>query len=431
MADDDPRVRWLAEHAIRLRSVSPADQDFSDLEPLRQVLTGVRVVLLGEQSHGDGTVFLAKTRLIEFLHQRMGFEVLAFESGLYDCARAWQRLAAGEDAATAVPRGVFGIWTRSEQVRPLIAYLGAQARSARPLELAGFDDQLTGSASREELVGDLAAFLRRIGAPSLAGPEWPAFAALLQNLAENAYQRGKLPRPAAEEQQRFLRQLDRLRAEVAARGGAADRDADFWAQVLASLAPAARQQWLYDPAAGEVPPEILGLRDRQMGENLLWLANRRYPGRKIVVWAATFHAARHLGRIETEAPELRRLYRGLEVMGEVAWRELGEEMYTVGFTASEGRTGTPFEEAPTELAPPSAGSLEDLFHRAGLELAIVDFRRPPAGGGWLRQPLLSRPLGYLEMRADWGEVVDGMLYTRTMAPSTRAPEPEAAKAPDG
>ena len=78
-AEPDPRVAWLAEHAIRLRSVSPEDDDFSDLEPLREVLAGVRVVLLGEQSHGDGTVFLAKTRLIEFLQREMGFDVLAFE----------------------------------------------------------------------------------------------------------------------------------------------------------------------------------------------------------------------------------------------------------------------------------------------------------------------------------------------------------------
>jgi erythromycin esterase len=237
-ADDDPRVRWLARHAIRLRSVSPADRDFSDLEPLRPVLDGVRVVFLGEPSHGDGTVFLAKTRLIEFLHQRLGFDVLAFESGLYDCARAWERLRSGEDAATAVPRGVFPIWTASRELQPLLAYLEEAARSARPLELAGFDDQLTSSASREELVGDLAALLRRIGSSMPDGPEWPAFSAVLQSLAENA------------------------------------------------------------------------------------------------------------------------------------------------------------------------------------------FRRPPPGGAWLRQPLLSRPLGYLEMRADWGEVLDGLLYLRTMAPSTRALGPE-------
>src|SRR6266699_3115844 len=78
---EDARVAWLADHAIRMRTLDASEDDFGDLEPLRATLKGVRVVMLGEQSHGDGTAFVAKTRLIRFLHERMGFDVLAFESG--------------------------------------------------------------------------------------------------------------------------------------------------------------------------------------------------------------------------------------------------------------------------------------------------------------------------------------------------------------
>lgn len=431
-SEPDPRVDWLAEHAIRLRSVSPADRDYADLEPLRAALAGVRVVLLGEQSHGDGTTFLAKTRLIQFLHEAMGFDVLAFESGLFECTRAWERLREGEAAATAVPRCIFPIWTRSAQVQPLIAYLGERATTERPLELAGFDDQFTGSASREELVPQLQAFLERQGSVVVRGEEWPPFAAALQSLTENLYQRGKAEAPPAAEQERFLRTAEALRAETAWwRDGAdeAAREADLWAQVLAGLGPAARQQWLYDPKTAATPPEILRLRDRQMGHNLVWLANRRYPGRKIVVWAATFHAARHLARLETGVPAIDELYRQTTVMGEVAWGELGEAMYTLGFTASEGTIGTPFDPKPEAIAAASPGSLEDLCRRAGLERAIVDLRRPPPGGEWLRQPLASRPLGYVEMRGDWSQVLDGMLYTRVMEPSTPVPPPPAPSTP--
>jgi hypothetical protein len=31
----DPRVAWLAAHAVRVRSIEPHDDDFTDLEPLR------------------------------------------------------------------------------------------------------------------------------------------------------------------------------------------------------------------------------------------------------------------------------------------------------------------------------------------------------------------------------------------------------------
>src|SRR5258708_6197993 len=41
--------------------------DVSDLRPLARAIGDARVVLLGEQTHADGTTFVAKTRLVRFL----------------------------------------------------------------------------------------------------------------------------------------------------------------------------------------------------------------------------------------------------------------------------------------------------------------------------------------------------------------------------
>ncbi|MFL5542988.1 MAG: hypothetical protein ACJ8J0_28675, partial [Longimicrobiaceae bacterium] len=108
--------KWLQANAHPIRSLDVADRDFSDLEPLKAAIGSSRVVLLGEQSHGDGTTFLAKARLIAFLHQEMGFDVLAWESGIWDVHRVWEHVQAGEAVIPASRRGVFTIWTRSEQV---------------------------------------------------------------------------------------------------------------------------------------------------------------------------------------------------------------------------------------------------------------------------------------------------------------------------
>ena len=84
--DREAHIAWLSANAVPIRSIDPSRQsdDFKDLEPIRRAIGNSRVVILGEQSHGDGATFLAKARLIKFLHQRMGFDVLAWEAGLFN-----------------------------------------------------------------------------------------------------------------------------------------------------------------------------------------------------------------------------------------------------------------------------------------------------------------------------------------------------------
>lgn len=57
LAQDPEQVRWLVGHSTAVRSIEPADEDFSDLMPLVQVIGQARVVQLGEATHGDGATF--------------------------------------------------------------------------------------------------------------------------------------------------------------------------------------------------------------------------------------------------------------------------------------------------------------------------------------------------------------------------------------
>jgi len=406
-APDDARVASLREHAVAVRSIDPADDDFRDLEPLRKTLKGVRVVMLGEQDHGDGTTFLAKTRLIRFLHERMGFDVLAFESGLYDCAKVWEFLQAGEPAQTAVPRGVFAIWTRTREVQPLIEYIGAQMKTKHPLEIAGVDNQLTGPVSEKLLAGDLA---KAIGPELAHGPEWDRVVRVINLLASSAWEAQTEPVPSAEEQAAFARTIETWRSRI---------DSAFWKQFLKSLRTSAEQEWRtdYRDFAGNV--EVFAMRDLQMGDNLLWLAREKYPKRKIIVWAATAHNARNIGIVDPgnakkPKPYTEKTASGDAVwrpMGDVAHRILGNELYSVGFISHEGEWGRYFAKEAQPVPAPSSGSLEDLFVRAGFTTAFLDFRRAPA---WLHERLASQMFGHTEMRADWSRVVDGVVYLRRM-----------------
>lgn len=413
----DP-VEWLASQAISLSSVDPADRDFSDLQPLREVIGDARVVMLGEQSHGDGTAFLTKTRLIEFLHQEMNFDVLAFESGLFDMRKAWEAMVAGDDPREAFSTGVFGIWSGSAEVQPLIQYLGEVARSERPLELAGFDSQFTARGSRESLVTDLEAFLRAAGSPMIDTERWAGMRQTLTDLINGAHYQEK---PPEEEQDRFRDALSEVRGWVG--DGSAEEpgsDRRYWAQMLKSVAAQAEGTWVMDMENMTVASTRF--RDEQMADNLIWLANDWYEGRKIIVWAATFHNVRNIGTIDSRMEELD--YGEAVTMGHRVWEALGDEVYNLGFTAYEGEASPWHVPGVNTLDPPEEGSLEDLMEKAGLENAIVDFRGAGPALSWLGRPMVARPLGYAQMEADWTTVLDGMVFNKTMAQSTRADAPE-------
>jgi erythromycin esterase len=151
-----------------------------------------------------------------------------------------------------------------------------------------------------------------------------------------------------------------------------------------------------------------------MGEQLVWLARERFPGRKIVVWMHSGHAARGLAGVEVPSPVHARLYRTLKPAGAVAHAALGDELYTVGVIAYQGQFATVFRERPEELLRPTEGSLEDLLHRTGLAHAFLDLRRAGRLPQWLGGPLIARPIGYKEMRVQWPEVFDGLLFLDRM-----------------
>lgn len=111
--------------------------DFKDLTALRESLKGVEIVALGEQSHGLGEVFNAKTELVKFLHKELGFDLVLFESGYGDGALAWERL---DSLSPIAFTNSFSSnhYYNSEEILTLVTYVKSQKQS---LKINGFDCQ--------------------------------------------------------------------------------------------------------------------------------------------------------------------------------------------------------------------------------------------------------------------------------------------------
>ena len=415
----DPRTAWLREHAVPIRSIDPSDEDFSDLEFLRAQLRGVRVVLLGEGDHGVGSDFRAKTRLIKFLHREMGFDVLAFESGgLFGTAAAWRALKTDADPREAFLKGVPEIWGWSEQVQPLIHYLAASAGSDNPLELTGIDIQFFGTA-QESLLPSLREFLDQNGIDSpLADPDSGPSQILAGGLdGRFTRDRGQLPEPA--EQAELVESLRTTAAQL--EGSVSGRDGLFWAQVLRSTSV---QMGLYLDILRhpEESATYFQGRDRQMAENLIWLADTYYRGHKIIVWTHTIHAIRSAAIHHVVNPHM--FGREPEfTMGHGVWEALGEESFAIGFTSYTGTAywvTQPEEQQQHIVADQHPGfEFEELMDAAGHELAWVNLREAREAGQWLGRAFLARPVYFKPTRAPWSELLDAFFFIRTQEPSKK------------
>ena len=105
-------------------------------------------------------------------------------------------------------------------------------------------------------------------------------------------------------------------------------------------------------------------------------------------------------------------------MGHLAFREVGDQFFSVGFITHEGTRQT-LGRKKIEIDPVPKGSLEECLIKAGFEYAFVPLRSIDRDGEWIHQGVLSRPTAATLMKADWSKVFDAMFFIKKMYPSTR------------
>lgn len=336
----------------------------------------------------------------------MGFDVIAFESGIYDCNRAWRALQKPDTPVEAAKLGVFGIWTGSKQTSELWRYISDTVVTRRPLELAGFDCQFTGLGSKRHLLNDLKTVL---ATDELNTDKADAdyFLQQLGKLIDGTRPDGEIERFEVISAEFIAKLSDEVKLST-------PENASFWRQQIKSMTALARYRW--QTRKKKTNEFGINQRDLQMAKNLIWLSEEKYPDRKIIVWAANFHISRNLKEIEV--PDESVDYNSITPMGHHLYRRLADRTYTIGFTAYQGQAGAYFRQ-PFEIPTAPRGTLEDLCVRAGMVNGLIPLIDPTSGDPWLPKKIPARPFGYAWMQSDWSGQFDAMIINKTMKPSTR------------
>jgi erythromycin esterase len=246
--------------------------DFADLAVLGEAIGTKSLVMLDELTHGEGNVFAYKSRIVRYLHQHKGFDVLVMESGLFDLDKIWQ---SPQHLADIAPGNMFYMYARSQQMQPLLHYLNHARTTARPLVLAGFDGRFSGTMSISRLVPDFRQILQKF-APQLQSE---AYLKQIQQLLD-----GKMTAATPAIQQQFLIMNQSIAAMLQpGKLTWAALDAGFWYRINASLRQMALVSWQL---------RRFDEHDLAMAANLQWLIDHQYAGRKVIVWGHYIHLNR-------------------------------------------------------------------------------------------------------------------------------------------
>lgn len=364
-------------HPVQTLDLAGGEAELA-LPELAEALDGVRIVLLGENGHGVGEFTRAKVRLIEWLHREHGFDLVVFESGLFECGRAWERVRELEPAEAL--RGCLSYPFEHAELLPLFRTFRETADGPRPLAFGGMDLQAQGfdSGERPETAArwlttvdpELA---RRVAASDSAlylVPDSGGAGGEVYRLAHGAAPELLADyRAAAEATEGLPRWTFRL--------------AEGWVERLALRGA------LEAEGGDQVPGRYYELRDEWMARAVAAHADSLGAPRKVVVWLHNDHA--RYGRFPIGGDSIRST-------GGYLREWYGDQVLSVGLFLGRG-TVADNSRRPREVVPLPAGALEGFLGRAPGSYLVLRGNADPGVREWAAasHPYLRMGLDTLEM----------------------------------
>ena len=398
---------YVQNNIVNIRNIDPGSTNFSDLGPIGAAIGGARIVMLGEQDHGDGATMLAKTRLIKYLHEEKGFNVLAFEGEFFSLNEGWDKLTKKEQFIQPfLKENIFPVWSDCLQCSDLLySYIPSTFQSNTPLQVAGFDSQIgIFPYSKQNIKSSIDQYLQEKNIEFVKSRQYQRFLYHTTILMKTPTKNTNVEKVKEwrEGFQTFTIMVDTVLAQLGP-----EASNDFHYRTLESLREFAKASLHYDNYVYSN-----SFRDRQMAKNLQWLANVKYPNEKIIVWAANAHIFKNADTaIKSKG------YSSINWMGTEFTRDSSNasQTYVLGFSSKTGtykRTtiaGEP-KRVPKPLKKGFETWIDDDLQYGFVNL--VPFRKQHPG---FNEMFMMKP-GQGNMTGAWSNVFDGIFYIRNMTP---------------
>lgn len=388
---------YAAKNAVPVRSIDVHDTGYADLAPLAGAIGNKRIVMLGELYHGDASAFRAKARLIRFLHEKMGFNVLAYEADFFALNHGWNAYKAGKISIDSlIYLSIYPIWTQCREWQPVQQYAGDCAGS-QELKLTGFDNRGYSGYGLKYLATAIRSYLDSSQIPFTKSPAYSDYLKYLRTAPRiiGGAQRGKMD------------SLIHYTALILKQLPDSSRNS-FYGKLMESQLAFYKMDIYYkfDSIFSKTGKDY-PLHDLQMAENLKWLATTKYAGEKIIVWAHNMHiekgnaAATHHNQYNSM---------GYYFTQDAA---LSVQTYILGFTSYAGEGKLQLSRPGEKVTKPPRKSIENWLHQRGHPFSFLDFSRLEN-----EAPFSMKTYINTAFEAPWNKYYDGIFFIDEMVPCT-------------
>jgi erythromycin esterase len=377
--------KWIKTNSCGL-SLSDTN-DYQDLSFLKDILKDKRIVFLGENSHGVSEFTTLKSRMIRFLHDSLGFYVLAFESNLGDAYYANAKITT-TDNQTSIYNAFSSLW-HVEEIVPLFNYIRHTHNTSNPLILSGVDFIASnGSYTFSRFLYNLIFPINSNYAKKVITTDsslthaavrgWTMFSTLSNKEKMSGYKKkdevlsfySNLQSYLNQNESKFKEKQDLKLAKYCVQDRIdfihwALRDSAYMANKFPCIGSMGNTTDLWDR-----------YRDYKMSQHLIFLYSDLYAGKKIIVWAENGHIAKRECRLAFDTSYAKDVY-SIALLS-----YSGKGCYVMTKKTLKSK---PYRPIYKYVIPTDSLSVEKIMHNSGHNITFLDmlYQKKSAGNSWM------------------------------------------------